>query len=89
MVTVVISFFAAFRAGEMWTRWVVVGAVLAAAFVLISVMIYRHDERVTAEVITKIERSNTKSRDAADAASQGPNNCSGKWNREVGKCDVQ
>jgi hypothetical protein len=85
--TMLITFIAGLRAGDLWARAMAIGIGLAMLFALCGVMIYRHDQRVKAAVIEKINSRNAKALDAADAAQQAPQSCTGTWNRSAGKCE--
>jgi hypothetical protein len=64
-----------------------VGLAFVAFITLSGVMIYRHDQRVTAAAVEKINRANDVARDAADQGQRGPLECVGVWNRSSGKCE--
>ena len=65
--TMLITFLAALKAGDIWARFVAVGLVFAALFATSLVMLYRHDQRVAAEAVAKIERQQQEKINAAKA----------------------
>ena len=87
MITTVISFFAALKAGETGARFIAVGLALALGILGTGYMIHRHDQRVTAEALAKVEKANKAAADKADAKQREIMACpAGKWDRGADKC---
>jgi Kef-type K+ transport system membrane component KefB len=86
--TILLTFFAAFRAGDLWARAVAVGLALVAGIAFVAVMIARHDAGVTARALDAVRKANHALETAADAKQREIMACPvGKWNREGDKCD--
>ena len=92
MITTVISFFAALKAGETGARFIAGLIIFAGLILFVGGMIHRHDQRVAAgaaaEAISTVEKANKAAADKADAKQREIMACpAGKWDREADKCN--
>jgi hypothetical protein len=87
MITTVISFFAALRAGETGARVIGIVILMALGVLGAGYMLHRHDQRVAAEALAKIERANMANETVADAKQREIMACPpGRWDRDADKC---
>jgi hypothetical protein len=85
--TLLITFFAGLRAGDLWAKAALIGLTLAAFMIFAGYQLHRIKEDAASAERSRIERINQVNQAAADAARQKVDECQGVWNRETGKCD--
>jgi len=83
----IMTFIAAFRAGDTWARYAAIGMIFAALLGFASYQLWRLYDAGGDARQAKIERANGIAKSAADQAEINRLKCTGNWNRSTGKCE--